>query len=73
RHYPDLNGLLSNISKTGTAGWHPGRHLLNRRQMQDLEQWFIETYGHCQVSYQIFMVNCRKDKKSRCAKTKPSL
>lgn len=60
RHYPNLSGLLRNISKTGTAGWHPGRHLLNRRQMQDLEKWFIETHGHCRISYQIFMIICRK-------------
>jgi malonyl-CoA O-methyltransferase len=60
RHYPTLTELLRSISKTGTAGWHPGQHLLNRRLLKELELWFIKTYNHCQISYQIFMVECRK-------------
>jgi len=60
RDYPNLHELLRNISKTGTAGWHPGKHLLNRRQMKELEQWFIGTQGRCRVSYQVFTVQCRK-------------
>ncbi len=60
RHYPNLIDLLRNISKTGTAGWHPGQNLLTRHHLKELEHWFIKTYGHCRISYQIFMVNCRK-------------
>ncbi|MDF1578687.1 MAG: alpha/beta fold hydrolase [Desulfobulbales bacterium] len=60
RNYPNLLELLRNISKTGTAGWHPGRHLLNRRQIKELEKWFIDTQGGCRVSYQVFMVKCCK-------------
>lgn len=60
RNYPKLTDLLRNISKTGTAGWHPGQDLLNRKYLKELENWFVKTYGDCQISYQIFMVNCRK-------------
>jgi malonyl-CoA O-methyltransferase len=60
RHYPNLTSLLRNISKTGTAGWHPGQHLLNRHQLQELEQWFRATYDQCRITYQIFMLSCRK-------------
>jgi AcrR family transcriptional regulator len=37
-----------------------GQHLLKRRHLKELEQWFIKTYGHCQISYQVLMVSCRK-------------
>lgn len=60
RHYPTLIDLLRNISKTGTAGWHSGQHLLNRRHLAELEQWFVKNYGDCRISYQIFMVRCQK-------------
>jgi hypothetical protein len=60
RRYPNLSDLLRNISRTGTGGWHPGRQLLNRRQIKDLEKWFLEECGGCQASYQIFMVKSRK-------------
>lgn len=60
RHYPDLFNLLRNISKTGTAGWHPGHHLLSRGHLKELARWFIKTYGDCQISYQVFMVKCQK-------------
>jgi malonyl-CoA O-methyltransferase len=60
RRYPNLTSLLRNISKTGTAGWHSGRHLLNRRQLRELEQWFRATHGQCRITYQIFMLSCRK-------------
>lgn len=60
RHYPKLSDLLRNISKTGTAGWHPGQTLLTRHHLKELENWFNKTYSRYQISYQIFMVNCRK-------------
>ncbi len=60
RQYPDLKALLTNIKKTGTAGWHPGRHLLNRGHFRELEKWFKADRGGCRISYQVFMVNCRK-------------
>ncbi|MDT8336152.1 MAG: hypothetical protein RQ753_10690, partial [Desulfurivibrionaceae bacterium] len=60
RQYPSLTALLKQISKTGTAGWHPGQPLLNRHNLADLENWFSDHYGTCRVSYQIFMVNCSK-------------
>ncbi|MFO7606966.1 MAG: alpha/beta fold hydrolase [Desulfurivibrionaceae bacterium] len=60
RTYPDLKALLTNIKKTGTAGWHPGRHLLNRGHFRELEKWFSHNYDGCRISYQVFMVNCRK-------------
>lgn len=60
RHYPNLIALLRSISKTGTAGWHPGHHLLNRAHMMELEHWFKESLGDCRISYQIFMVKCQK-------------
>jgi hypothetical protein len=60
RQYPNLIDLLRNISKTGTAGWHPGQPLLTRHHLKELEHWFIKSYGHYQITYQIFMVSCRK-------------
>ena len=60
RYYPNLIDLLKNISKTGTAGWHPGQTLLTRHHLKELENWFIKTYGRHQISYQIFMVRCHK-------------
>jgi malonyl-CoA O-methyltransferase len=60
RHYSSLTALLKHISKTGTAGWHPGQPLLNRHNLPDLEKWFSANYGDCRISYQIFMVNCTK-------------
>jgi len=60
RHYPSLAALLKHISKTGTAGWHPGQPLLNRHNLAELDNWFIDNYGGCRISYQVFMVNCSK-------------
>ncbi|MEN8135103.1 MAG: alpha/beta fold hydrolase [Thermodesulfobacteriota bacterium] len=62
RQYPNLIDLLRNISKTGTAGWHPGQPLLTRHHLKELENWFIKTYDHYQISYQIFMVSCHKSR-----------
>jgi SAM-dependent methyltransferase len=60
RHYPSLGALLKHISKTGTAGWHPGQPLLNRHNLPELEKWFVDSFGDCRISYQIFMVKCSK-------------
>ena len=60
RYYPSLSALLKHISKTGTAGWHPGQPLLNRHNLAEVEQWFSDNYGGCRISYQVFMVSCDK-------------
>jgi malonyl-ACP O-methyltransferase BioC len=60
RDYPSLSALLKHISKTGTAGWHPGQPLLNHHNLAEVEQWFSDNYGGCRISYQVFMVSCDK-------------
>ena len=60
RQYQSLPVLLKQISKTGTAGWHPGQPLLNRHNLAELEQWFKDNHDGCRISYQVFMVRCRK-------------
>ncbi|MEN8143200.1 MAG: alpha/beta fold hydrolase, partial [Thermodesulfobacteriota bacterium] len=60
RRYPSLTALLRQISKTGTAGWHPGQPLLNRHHLTELEQWFADNHDGCRISYQVFMVKCGK-------------
>ncbi len=62
RRYPSLTALLRQISKTGTAGWHPGQPLLNRHSLKELGKWFEDTHGGCRISYQVFMVKCCKQR-----------
>jgi len=60
RSYPSVAALLKHISKTGTSGWHPGRPLINRQQLEEVERLFNEAYGECRCTYQVFLVSCRK-------------
>jgi len=61
RHYPSSLDLLMQIKKTGTGGWRSGKGIVfTRARLQSLDQWFTKQYGGCRVSYEIFLVHCRK-------------
>ncbi len=61
RDYPSSLDLLMQIKKTGTGGWRPGKGIVfTRARLRNLDQWFTTRYGGCRVSYEIFLVHCRK-------------
>jgi malonyl-ACP O-methyltransferase BioC len=61
RHYPGSLDLLLQIKKTGTGGWQTGKGpVFTRSSLRSLDYWFTEHYGGCRVSYEIFLVQCRK-------------
>jgi len=61
RRYPCSLDLLMQIKKTGTGGWQNGKGpVFTRSLLRNLDQWFAETHGGCRVSYEIFLVQCRK-------------
>ena len=61
RHYPSSLDLLMQIKKTGTGGWRAGKGIIfTRARLRSLDQWFKAQHGGCRVSYEIFLVHCRK-------------
>ena len=61
RHYPSSLDLLMQIKKTGTGGWRSGKGIVfTRARLRSLDQWFTTQYGGCRVSYEIFLVHCRR-------------
>ncbi|MBU0479576.1 MAG: alpha/beta fold hydrolase [Proteobacteria bacterium] len=60
REYETLSDLLEHIRKTGTSGWHPGRPLLTRSRMTELESWFVGKYGNCRTTYQVFQISGKR-------------
>lgn len=61
RNYPSSLDLLMQIKKTGTGGWQTGKgFIFTRTRLQNLDQWFAKHYGGCLVSYEMFLVRCRK-------------
>ena len=61
KDYRSAQDLLMHIKKTGTAGWkHKFQHPLTPSRINQLDEWFIKTYGSCRVTYQIFFLQGRK-------------
>jgi len=61
RHYPSSLDLLMQIKKTGTGGWQNVKGpVFTRSLLRSLDHWFAEHQGGCRVSYEIFLVQCRK-------------
>lgn len=62
RCYPTLNDLLRHIRRTGTGGPRQGEALLDRPRFAALEKWYLQEFGECRISYQIFLVKCSQGK-----------
>jgi hypothetical protein len=61
KEYRSVQDLLMHIKKTGTAGWkHKFQHPLTPFRINQLDEWFIKTYGSCRVTYQIFFLQGKK-------------
>lgn len=72
KEYPTVIDLLTHIRKTGTSGWHAQEPLrFSRPRLNELNDWFIDTYGSCRVSYQAFLV--RAENRSAQSQTINSL
>jgi malonyl-CoA O-methyltransferase len=65
RCYPTLADLLRHIRRTGTGGPSQGAPLLDRPRFAALERWFVEKFGECRISYQIFLVRCAQGEPNR--------
>ncbi len=59
RRYDSLFELLHHLRKTGTSGFQRSGLSLNRQLIREVDKWFAAGCGH-RVSYQIFMICCRK-------------
>lgn len=62
RCYPTLTDLLRHIRRTGTGGPRQGEALLDRPRFAALEKWYLQEFGECRISYQIFLVKCSQGK-----------
>ena len=61
RQYPCSLDLLMQIKKNGTGGWHNSKgSVFTRSRIRSLDLWFADNYGGCRVSYEIFLLQCRK-------------
>jgi malonyl-CoA O-methyltransferase len=61
RQYASCTDLLQQLKKTGTTGRGlPAAPLLSRSRLAELDRWFVERYGGCQVTYEMFLLFCRK-------------
>jgi malonyl-CoA O-methyltransferase len=58
RCYPTLTDLLRHIRRTGTGGPRQDTPLLDRPRFAALEKWYLQEFGECRISYQIFLVKC---------------
>jgi malonyl-CoA O-methyltransferase len=57
KEYRSVHDLLHHIKKTGTGGWRQKlQHPLTPSRVGQLEKWFINTYGSCRVTYQVFFL-----------------
>jgi len=65
RCYSTLADLLRHIRRTGTGGPRPGAPLLDRPRFAALEKWFLQKFGECRVSYQIFLIKCSQGEPER--------
>lgn len=61
KQYDSVRDLLLHIKKTGTGGYHKyGLPSLTISRLKQLDNWFIETYGSCKVTYQIHFLHAVK-------------
>jgi malonyl-CoA O-methyltransferase len=61
KQYESVHDLLVHIKKTGTGGWHQyGAPAFTPARLKQLDQWFIEIYGGCKVTYQIHLLQATK-------------
>jgi len=61
KQYESAHDLLVHIQKTGTGGWHQhGSPALTPARLKQLDLWFVETYGSCQVTYQVHFLQAAK-------------
>jgi malonyl-CoA O-methyltransferase len=59
REYASILDLLTHLKRTGTTGVHTPP-VLTRARLRRLDRWFMESFGGCRVSYQLFMVRAQK-------------
>jgi malonyl-CoA O-methyltransferase len=61
KQYESVHDLLVHIKKTGTGGWHQhGSPALTPARLKQLDHWFVETYGSCSVTYQVYFLQATK-------------
>jgi len=61
KQYESVHDLLVHIKRTGTGGWHHhGSPALTKARLQQLDNWFVKTYGSCTVNYQIHFMQAAK-------------
>ncbi len=58
REYTSCLELLTHLKRTGTTGSQP-TPLFTRARLARLDQWFVENFGACRISYQIFLILAR--------------
>jgi malonyl-CoA O-methyltransferase len=61
KEYDSVRDLLVHIKKTGTGGWHKqGSPVLTISRLNQLDNWFVQTYGGCKVNYQVHFLKAVK-------------
>lgn len=61
RKYKNTHDLLRHIKKTGTGGWQQGGSFhFTKSDLAALDRWFTDNAGGCRVSYQVFIVQCKR-------------
>ena len=61
KEYSSVRDLLIHIKKTGTGGWHKhGAPPLTVSRINQLDDWFVRTYGGCRVAYQVHFLEAAK-------------